>query len=86
MTQNCKFRHIKGATRRETDGKAKVSSTTEASNLSQSQQTADETKNKNAPEQVLNNNHFLDAIRLLKAELLSEMDKRLDKVAGAQPV
>ena len=86
LTQNCKFRHIKGTTRHETDGKAKVSSPTEASNLSQSQQTADETKNKNAPEQVLNNNHFLDAIRLLKAELLSEMDKRLDKVAGAQPV
>jgi len=81
LSQSCKYRHIKGTTRHEIDGKAKDPHHT-TSNSSHPKQTSDETKNAQNPVNITD--HFLDAIRLLKAELLAEMDKRLDKVVQTQ--
>jgi len=77
LSQNCRFRHIKGTTRHAIDGQAKVT-----------QEKKDTVPHSTPqPEGTESSNHttsgnFLDALRLLKAELLEEMDKRIKTVVA----
>jgi len=79
LSQSCRYRHIKGTTRHETDGKANVSTHPQTKS-----QPALATGNENAQKQAANTSSFLDAIRLLKAEILEEMDKRINAIAQAK--
>ncbi len=81
LSQSCRYRHVKGTTRHETDGKANVH--TKANNAPQLQQ-AVVNENENAQKQTVNTGNFLDAIRLLKADLLEEMDKRINMIVQAR--
>ena len=81
LSQSCRYRHVKGTTRHETDGKANVH--IKANNAPQLQQ-AVVNENENAQKQTVNTGNFLDAIRLLKADLLEEMDKRINMIVQAR--
>ena len=81
LSQSCRYRHVKGTTRHETDGKANVH--TKTNNEPQLQQVV-ANENENAQNQTVNTGNFLDAIRLLKADLLQEMDKRINMIVQAR--
>ena len=73
LSTNCRYRHVKGTTRHATNANA---------NATQNARDAIATPKKNPVNQNNDTGSFLEAIRLLKAELLEEMDKRLKTVVS----
>ena len=93
LSQSCRYRHIKGTTRHKADGEANALRHTTPANKPEPESestTPAETENttsahpQNAQKQAVNTDHFLDVIRQMKAEILAEMDKKIDMVSQIQ--
>ena len=87
LSNTCRYRHIKGTTRHEAAEKVNVhSSATPSATSNASSNAPQQSSNSNnlSIPSSTNSNSFLEAIRLLKAELLEEMDKRMPQAMPTQ--
>jgi hypothetical protein len=81
LSQHCRFRHIKGTTRHNDAGETSIPEVEIKRDKPKTKKNTDNpTQDKSETGGPMNANHFLEAIRLLKAELLHEMDTRLKNI------
>jgi len=82
LSQHCRYRHIKGTTRHNDVGETSVPVTEKKKRETPRNIIVTEklTQDKSESGGPMNANHFLEAIRLLKAEILHEMDTRMKNI------